>query len=112
MTTKPKLILTFDPGMGQPVMRTAIDLDEHTAREFERVDPPMMAESPIPWMSGRVPLQNIDDVVKVMKVREFRKEVFQNECWRLGTLLAERMEDAEGWHDVSRIEPAKAALHK
>jgi len=50
------------------------------------------------------------DVVEIMKLREFRKDFFINECVRIGTLLAERMEDAEGWHDVSRIEPAKREL--
>jgi len=48
--------------------------------------------------------------VKILKRREFRKQLFINEATRLGALLAERMEDAEGWHDVSRIEPAKRQL--
>ena len=40
----------------------------------------------------------------VLKRREFRKDLFQDEARRLGALLAERMEDKEGWHGVERQE--------
>ena len=96
---KPKLTLTFDADFGQKYSM-CIDLDDHTAREFQHVPLPTPIE-----FGG-----TFDECVEVLEKREFRKDVFQRECWRLGTLLAERMEDAEGWHDVSRIEPAKRAL--
>ena len=50
------------------------------------------------------------EVVEEMKARVFRKDLFVRESRRLGAMLAERMEDAEGWHDASRIEPAKESL--
>ncbi len=77
-----------------------IDLDEVMAREFSHVPLPTPVE-----LGG-----TFDECVTVMKQREFRKDFFIRECRRIGTLLAERMEDAEGWHDVSRIEPAKREL--
>jgi len=46
----------------------------------------------------------------MMKAREFRKDLFIHAAEHLGALLAERMEDAEGWHDASRIEPARRQL--
>lgn len=108
--TSPKLTLTFDPGMGAQVVRMAIDLDKHTARQFQRIDPPITHT--VPWLRGVVALNSFEEVVETMKVREFRKDFFIIECKRLGTLLAERMEDAEGWHDLSRVEPAKESLRQ
>ena len=51
-----------------------------------------------------------DEIVRLMRVREFRKRLFIMTARNLGALLAERMEDAEGWHDTSRIEPARKQL--
>ena len=107
---KPKLTLTFDPGEGEQVVRMEIELDRHTARQFQRIEPPI--KHGVPWSGIVVGLDSFDDVVKTMKVREFRKDFFINECRRIGALLAERMEDAEGWHDTSRIEPAKKELRE
>lgn len=53
---------------------------------------------------------SFDETVRLMKVKEFRKDLFMQTAERLGALLAERMEDAEGWHDKSRIEPAREQL--
>jgi len=105
---KPKLTLTFDPGEGAPIVRMCLDLDRHTACQFESIKPPILHT--VPWVTGSVALQSFDEVVEIMKVREFRKDFFIRECRRIGALLAERMEDAEGWHDASRIEPAKREL--
>jgi hypothetical protein len=55
-------------------------------------------------------LADFDGAVRLMKVREFRKDLFIHCAERLGALLAERMEDAEGWHDAGRIEPARKQL--
>ena len=85
-----------------------IDLDDYTARQFNHIEPPI--QHSVPWLSGATALQNFEQVVEIIKCREFRKDVFMRECQRLGALLAERMEDAEGWHDASRIEPAKRSL--
>jgi len=105
---KPKLTLTFDPGEDAQILRMSIDLDRYTARQFQRIEPPI--KHGVPWSGMVVGLDSFDDVVKTMKVREFRKDFFIRECKRIGALLAERMEDAEGWHDARRIEPAKRSL--
>ena len=76
-----------------------IELDWHTARQLHSVKP------------SAAPLDSFEEVVETMKVREYRKDFFIRECRRIGALLAERMEDAEGWHDASRIEPAKRSLN-
>ena len=52
----------------------------------------------------------LSSTVEMMKVREMRKDVFQRVAERLARMMAERMEDAEGWHDVSRVEPALPAF--
>jgi hypothetical protein len=57
-----------------------------------------------------VSLMSFDQAVTVMKRREFRKDLLISAARRLGAQLAERMEDAEGWHDESRIEPSRKAL--
>ena len=75
-----------------------LNLDQITAREAHHIPPPA---------PGFV---RFDDAVEILKRREFRKDLFTEAAQRLGTLLAERMEDAEGWHDASRQEPAKAEL--
>lgn len=53
---------------------------------------------------------SLTSAAKVLEQRAFRKDLFTTAAKRLGTLLAERMEDAEGWHDESRIEPAREQL--
>src|SRR6267378_4825067 len=53
---------------------------------------------------------SFESAVQMMRVKEFRKTLFLEVAQQLGGRLAERMEDAEGWHDASRIEPARAEL--
>lgn len=50
------------------------------------------------------------EVVRTLQTKQLRKRLFKREAERLGALLAERMEDAEGWHDSDRIEPAREQL--
>jgi len=97
----------FDAGWDQQ-FSMCIDLDEHTAREFADIKPPI--QHGVPWLKETTALESFEQVVEIIKRREFRKDLFIRECQRLGALLAERMEDAEGWHDASRIEPAKKSL--
>jgi hypothetical protein len=96
---KPKLTLTFDAGLGER-FSMCIDLEEHVASKMERVLPP----------SSFPGVETFESVVEKMLAKKFRKDKFIAECHRLGSLLAERMEDAEGWNDESRIEPAKKEL--
>lgn len=47
---------------------------------------------------------SIDEAVVIMKKREFRKDIMVSQATRLGILLAQRMEDCEGWHGEDRQE--------
>ena len=97
------LRLTFEGGRGEE-FTIAISLDECTASDLMI---PVAEKRPISFAgNGR----RLDRVVEVLRRKQFRKDLFIAECRRLGTLLAERMEDAEGWHDESRVEPAKSQL--
>src|SRR5687768_11468745 len=99
MNRKPTLTLSFDPDNGSPPLRICLPLEEHIASDIERIEPP--SRSPVAFLSN-----SIDAVVHVLRSKVFRKDMFISEARRLGALLAERMEDAEGWHDESRVEPA------
>lgn len=56
------------------------------------------------------PLVSKEGAVEIMRTKELRKHLFIDAAKQLGTLLAERMEDAEGWHDPERIESARKQL--
>lgn len=105
---KPTLKITFDPGYGRTPLVMQIDLSEGIVRKIEKIKPPI--KHSVPWLRGAVALESFEDVVEIIKTREFRKKLFIDQAENLGRLLAERMEDAEGWHDVSRIEPAARSL--
>ena len=47
---------------------------------------------------------SFDELIHQMKSREYRKETFGDIGRRLGNLLAERLEDKEGWHGEDRAE--------
>lgn len=98
---KGRLRLTFYAPNGED-FSMEIQLDEQTARDYQRV---VSLRDMGPW-------EKFEQVVEVMRTKHLRKETFIAEATRLGTLLAERMEDAEGWHDESRIAPAKAQLSR
>lgn len=97
-----KLTLSFTPddSYGAKPVVMVLPIDDHTVREFMDIKPP-------PDIPGAM---SFDDVVETLKRKEFRKKFFVAECTRIGALLAERMEDADGWHDASRIEPARREL--
>jgi hypothetical protein len=46
----------------------------------------------------------------MMRVKEMRRKIFRQIAERLAMQLADRMEDAEGWHDPDRIGPAREQL--
>jgi hypothetical protein len=83
----------------EPPLCMAVELDEEV-----RIAPRAVEEMKLGLSGG------MDQAVGLMRVREFRKNLFIRAAERLGALLAERMEDAEGWHDTSRIEPARRQL--
>jgi len=77
----------------------AVMLDPSTASEVARIAPPTIWNLPVG------PTKNfLEETVKVLKRREYRKDLFGFEAARLGKLLAEHMEDKEGWHGIERQE--------
>lgn len=101
MPMKPQLTLMFDPGFGEEPLRMVVDLDQHEVDSIKKIRPPGS------YLPGQI---TFDHVVEILKTRDFRKDKFIAEATKLGAALAERMEDAEGWNDISRIEPAKKEL--
>jgi hypothetical protein len=53
-------------------------------------------------------MMNFDDVVRVMKVKGYRRKEFIAEAERLGHQLAAYIEDREGWHGIDRKEAIAA----
>ena len=49
-------------------------------------------------------LATMADVVRVMQVKEFRKQLLVDEAARAGACLADFLEDREGWHGIERKE--------
>lgn len=91
------LTLRDKRGYEQP-LHMAVDLDDEVRISSRAVD------------EMKVGIGTFDGTIRLMKTREFRKSLFIQMATRLGALLAERMEDAEGWHDASRVEPARKQL--
>ena len=52
----------------------------------------------------------MDQTVRMLKTRELRRDVLVEAAKRLAQQMADRLEDSEGWHDPSRVEPARKAL--
>lgn len=105
MNRRASLTLSFDPDNGSPPLRMTLPISEHTASDIERIKP-LPRDAIGAMLDGRT----FEQVVEVLRTKEYRKDLFLDAATSLGRLLAERMEDAEGWHDASRIEPARAEL--
>lgn len=74
-----------------------VKVGEDIARDFNYVKP--LSRDPIERMlDGR----SFEAAVEVLKTKQFRKDLFIAESKRLGALLAEYMEDKEGWHGEDR----------
>lgn len=89
-----RLILTFENKRTGENYHRAIDLDDRIAGEFWEIPPP----------SSFLFSEGFAATVTRIKKRVFRKEQFAEEAKRLGVLLAEHMEDKEGWHGEHRAE--------
>lgn len=92
-----QMTLQDNHGFEQP-LAMAVDVDHEV-----HISPRAVEEM-------KLGLAGMDQTVRMIRVREFRKDLFIQAAERLGALLAERMEDAEGWHDASRIDPARQQL--
>lgn len=66
------------------------------------------------WISQSPPspsdLDGLEGCVRKLRIRELRHDILKQNCLLLGEKLAQTMQDAEGWHDASRIEPSKRLL--
>lgn len=100
-----KLTMIFDPGEGEKPRIMCVDLDDYVVSRIRHCPPPSPFPSP-----GHGHVNPLTGCIDTMSDREFRKDLFINAAKRLGTLLAERMADAEGWADASRIDPARQQL--
>ena len=58
---------------------------------------PLNVRPPCPYE-----VTKIDDVIDIMRKKVIRKERLADLCVRMGHLLAERLEDEEGWHGLDR----------
>lgn len=99
------MTLLFDPDNGSPPLRMTLPISEMTASDMERIKPLGKTAFAV-MLDGRT----FDQAVEVLRTKQFRKDLFLDVAASLGRLLAERMEDAEGWHDESRVEPARREL--
>ncbi len=84
----------------EPPIAMAVDVDHEVKISTRAVD------------EMKIGVGDFNNAVRLMRMREFRKDLFIRTSAQLGTQLAERMEDAEGWHDADRIEPAREALKR
>jgi hypothetical protein len=48
--------------------------------------------------------------IEIIKTKEMRRSLFKMIAQQLAGQMADRMEDAEGWHDPERIEAARRDL--
>ncbi len=53
---------------------------------------------------------SMNDAVQLMRVREVRRDLLKQVAIQCAGQMADYMEDAEGWHDPSRIKPARKSL--
>jgi hypothetical protein len=100
-----QLQLTLRDKMTGETLHTAADLAGDTIRISARD----VSEMKLGRDLG-VALMPVDQVITIMRQREYRKDLFVMAATQLAKAMAERMEDAEGWHDQSRIEPARQSL--
>lgn len=58
------------------------------------------------------PIVSADTAIKALRTKEMRRSALLCAATQLAGQLADLLEDSEGWHDPSRVEPAKAALSR
>lgn len=80
-----------------------VPMDDYVGKQVFKCSPPDR-------VLASFGLVSMESTIEILKNRQYRKDLFVEQARRLGALLAERMEDAEGWHDQSRVEPAKRQL--
>lgn len=105
MSERPRfsLRLTLYDRFGQP-LSMEVGLDKEV-----RISTRVVGEMKMAAECG-IGMLTMDDALTVMKTKELRKDLFVAAAQQLARQMAERMEDAEGWHDASRIDPARKQL--
>lgn len=107
MADRPRFTLTLtlrdNHGFEQP-LSWAIDVDQALRISSRAVDDLKMSADLGVSMVG------LDEAIQMMRTKEMRRATFKQLAVQLAGQMADRMEDAEGWHDADRIEPARAAL--
>lgn len=85
-------------------LNMAIDCDQTLRVSARAVDDMKLgADLGVSVMSG-------NEVVGMLRTKALRRDLFKKEAVRLAGKLADRMEDAEGWHDPDRMESAREEL--
>jgi hypothetical protein len=97
------LSLTEKTAFGEPVARMAVDIPDMVMSE-RMVSEIKSALGPMGY--------SFDDVVKIMKKREWRRKELQILAVQLFGQLADYLEDVEGWHGEDRQDKAKAARER
>lgn len=98
-----QLTLRDNHGCEQP-LSMAIDVDRALRISSRAIDEMRMGAD------LGVSLASFDDVVTLIRTKEMRRNLFKDLAVQLAGQMADRMEDAEGWHDPDRIEPARKQL--
>lgn len=98
-----QLTLRDNYGHEQP-LAMAIDVDQALRISARAVDELKMgADLGVCTISSQ-------EAVQMMRTKQIRRSVFRDAAVQLAGQMADRMEDAEGWHDAERIEPARQQL--
>ena len=95
------LEMTFRGPYGEKYT-VAMPVDSHVAVERFHVKKPLGFGLMLD--TGVVLAGAFEQVVYAMKRREYRKTAFIDAAAKMGQILAERMEDKEGWHGIEREE--------
>ncbi len=107
MSDKPRFTLELvlrDNYREQETLAWAIGVDDELRISSRAVDDMKMGAD------LGVSMVSMDTVVRMMRIKEFRRSTFKMVAERLSGQMADAMEDAEGWHDSDRIEPARKRL--
>jgi hypothetical protein len=102
MTDRPRFTLQFtlrDREGFEPPLSIAIGCDQALRISARAVD-----EAKMGVYGG------FDAVAELVRTKEMRRKLFMQVAEQLVGQMADHMEDAEGWHDPERVDPARKAL--
>lgn len=91
---------------GRTLYAMAVNLEPDECSDMERIVGDMRLSRE--FDDGSV--GGLDEVVRTMRRREFRRDALVNKARLLGMQLADLMEDKDGWHGADRQESAKSFI--